>query len=82
MQMPIMFENWPQNEINKLWNPAQNARKSNKNENSQNWLNWEETDFIQKSRGEMGEKRKILAKYVSRPILEILKTGKMKNTWI
>ena len=80
MQMQITIENWTQNELNQLWNPTQNTRKSNKNENFQNRLNWEETDFIQKSPGKKGEKRNILAKYASRPILEILKTEKMKNT--
>ena len=30
----------------------------------------------------MEEKRKMLAKYVLRPILEILKTGRMKNARI
>ena len=79
VQMPIMFENWPQTELNQLWNPTQNTRNSNTNENFQNMLNWEETDFIQKSPGKMWEKRKSLAKYVLRPILEILKTRKMKN---
>ena len=69
MQMPIMIENWPQNELNQLWNPGQNSPKSNKNENFQNRLNWEETDFIQKSWGGIREKRNILAKYVLRPIL-------------
>ena len=81
-QMPNLNETDLKMDSTKLWNPTQNARKSHKIENFQNRLKLRGNRNVWKSLGKIGEKRKILEKYVSRPILEILKTQKMKNTRI